>query len=220
MSKDKLTSNKEAERLLEHDLFGTNPRKKGINSKKKGNANELECAKFLKEWTGLEFNRVPQSGGLRWKNSEGVTGDLVCEDRSFPFSVETKHYKDIKFDEKLKSTSFVFKVWDQALRDAERATKHPLVILRKNGMAKGDYMVYIHSKLVAKYVKEYIVLETQEIVLQALKEPVHPKYLNSLDKFTPKSKGVRSEDDAIFGYSSKQFIEAFNYEKLVFLINS
>jgi hypothetical protein len=213
MSKDKLTSNKEAERLLEHDLFGTNPRKKGINSKKKGNANELECAKFLKEWTGLEFNRVPQSGGLRWKNSEGVTGDLVCEDRSFPFSVETKHYKDIKFDEKLKSTSFVFKVWDQALRDAERATKHPLVILRKNGMAKGDYMVYIHSELVAKYVKEFIVLETQEIVLKGLKDI-------TLEKLTPISKGIRSKDDAIFGYSSKQFMEAFNYEKLVFLINS
>lgn len=215
-----MKQNKEPERLIEHDLFGTNPRKKGINSKKKGNANELECAKFLKEWTGLEFNRVPQSGGLRWKNSEGVTGDLVCEDRSFPFSVETKHYKDIKFDEKLKGTSFVFKVWDKALRDAERATKHPLVILRKNGMAKGEYMVYIHSQLVAKYVKDFLIAEAQEIVEQALKEPVSPKYLTSVDKFEPKSKGIKSIDDAIFGYPSKKFMEIFEYQKLVFLINS
>jgi hypothetical protein len=111
----------------------------------------------------------------------------------------------------------VFKVWDQALRDAERANKHPLVILRKNGMAKGEYMVYIHSQVVAKYVKDFLIAETQEIVL---KEPVHPKYLTSVDKFEPKSKGVKSIDDAILGYPSKKFIEIFDYQKLVFLINS
>lgn len=209
MSKGKLTSNKEPERLIEHDLFGTNPRKKGINSKKKGNANELECAKFLKEWTGLEFNRVPQSGGLRWKNSEGVTGDLVCEDRTFPFSVETKHYKKIVFKPKLPATSFVFKVWDQAQQDADRANKHPLVILRQNGMPKGEYMVYLDSNIVCKYLEK---LAGQEMLKAMLKGT---ELDTNLDRFDHISSGHTKDLKFIVGYKSTDFVKTFDYKLLV-----
>lgn len=141
---------KETPRLakrIEHDIFGTTPRKKSINSKKKGNANEREVGKFLKLWTGLEFNRVPQSGGLRWKSAEGITGDLVCEDKSFPFCVETKHYKKLTFSKVLRSNSSIYTIWQQAKRDAYRAGKKPMLILRHNGMPKGEFMLYFDIRL-------------------------------------------------------------------------
>lgn len=208
-----MKQNKEPERLIEHDLFGTNPRKKGINSKKKGNANELECAKFLKEWTGLEFNRVPQSGGLRWKNSEGVTGDLVCEDRSFPFSVETKHYKKIVFKPILPSSSFVFKVWNQAQQDAERANKLPLVILRQNGMPKGEYVIYLSAWVVCKYVELHGIQSMLDHINKNTELDV------DLEKFQPISSGYTKDNVQVAGFKSTDFSKVFDYKILVKCLN-
>lgn len=53
-----------------------------INSKKKGNRLELAVTQFMKEWTGYEFSRVPQSGGLRWKNRTSIAGDVICTDKN------------------------------------------------------------------------------------------------------------------------------------------
>lgn len=132
---------------IEHDIFGEEQRKPTINSKRKGNANERLAAKCLKEWTGLEFNRVPNSGGLRWKNAEGITGDLVCEDKTFPFVVETKHYKKLPMKGELRSNSFVYKVYRQCKRDADRAKKAPLLMLRENNMRLGEFVIYFDLKL-------------------------------------------------------------------------
>ena len=52
-----------------------------INSKKKGNRLELAVTQFMKEWTGYEFSRVPQSGGLRWQNRTSIAGDVICTDK-------------------------------------------------------------------------------------------------------------------------------------------
>lgn len=38
-----------------------------INSKNKGSRFERTICKWFQDWTGYEFNRVPASGGLRWK---------------------------------------------------------------------------------------------------------------------------------------------------------
>lgn len=134
-------------RRIEHDIFGTTPRKKTINSKKKGNANERAVAKFLFDWTGLEFNRVPNSGGLRWKNAEGITGDLVCEDKSFAFSIETKHYKKLSMTSELRRNSVVFTIWEQCERDAKRSFKMPMLILRENKMPAGEFIIYVQFQL-------------------------------------------------------------------------
>lgn len=53
-----------------------------INSKKKGNRLELAVTQFMKEWTGYEFSRVPQSGGLRWQNRTSIAGDVICTDKN------------------------------------------------------------------------------------------------------------------------------------------
>ena len=49
-----------------------------INSRKKGSKNERFLTKLFEQWTGVEFSRVPASGGLRWKGmSEIIVGDIV-----------------------------------------------------------------------------------------------------------------------------------------------
>lgn len=115
-----------------------------INSRTKGMTNERDCAKVLEKWAGVPFARVPSSGGLRWKDTVNACGDLICQDQNFdfPFSVETKHLKNLNVTAILRENSFIFTIYQQALRDSQRAEKCPMLILRKNGMKKGEYVVY------------------------------------------------------------------------------
>ena len=113
----------------------------GINSKKKGDNNERIVASLLSEWTGVKFTRVPRSGGLDWKNNDTVYGDVVSTDRdfNFPFSIETKAYKDINVGlNTLRKNSIVFKFWQQCVWDAEKSGKIPMLLIRKNGMPKKE----------------------------------------------------------------------------------
>lgn len=138
-----------SKRTIETDIFGYKVAENPINSKRKGDTNERVAAKWLTEWTGVPFTRVPSSGGLRWKNSANVCGDLVCEDDNFefPFAVETKHLKSIPMPETLRSNSIIFTILEQAKRDADRAGKKPMMILRQNGMPAGKFMIFFLENL-------------------------------------------------------------------------
>lgn len=121
-----------------------------INSKKKGSKNERDIAKFFKTWTSFEFSRVPQSGGLRWKKTDNITGDIVCSDPNHPgpfmLSVEGKSYKDLRFEHILipnKKRVKIFDFWDQAIADAERGDKVPICFIRYNSLPKGFWFVII-----------------------------------------------------------------------------
>lgn len=140
-----------SERRVEHDIFGTAPRPKGINQKQKGNLNERVAAKFLSEWTGAKFNRTPSSGGMHLKN-QLFCGDLVCitEDFWMPFVVETKHLKTFHVTYQLRANSKVFTVFAQAKRDADRIGKRPLCLIRSNGMKAGDYVLILPSDICAR----------------------------------------------------------------------
>lgn len=125
----------------------------GVNGKKKGNKGELMVAKWFQAWTGLEFQRVPQSGGLRWANAQNIAGDIICADqkhnRFFQLCVESKFYEDLDWDKLFRNKkSDIQRFWEQAKGDAKRAEKIPILFMRKNNMDKGmfyvgvDYNVY------------------------------------------------------------------------------
>jgi len=123
-----------------------------INSKKKGNRNENNVAKLLKKWTGYEFARVPQSGGLGWQNRMQVTGDVIPTDPAemvkFPFSVEAKFYKEINFEAPLLGlNSDIIDWWIQAASDAKRANKLAILFMRRNGMPKDTHYVIIDASV-------------------------------------------------------------------------
>jgi len=118
------------------------------NGKAKGSKGERVLSKWFTQWTGLEFTRVPASGGLRWKSmANATTGDLVCADdrhsRRFQFSVESKSYKDINFEHLIlgNKKAKIREFWKQASEDAERGKKVPILFMRYNGMAKNTFFV-------------------------------------------------------------------------------
>lgn len=140
---------------VDEELFGfkkTQP----LNQKNKGNRNELKLAKALSAWTGSEFVRVPQSGGLRWQNRINVCGDLISTDPAFfwPFNIETKHYKRIPVGEKLRKNSIIFRFWKQTERDALAAGKTPLLIVKDN--YRRDWVIIFDTKNLVKPFKNPI----------------------------------------------------------------
>ena len=142
----------------------------GINSKKKGNKSELMVAKWFASWTGLEFQRVPQSGGLRWSNAQNIAGDIICVDqkhnRHFQLCVESKFYEDLDWDKVFRNKKAdILKFWEQAKGDAIRAEKIPILFMRKNNMDKGmfyvgvDYSVFLLIEADIKNNFEYPTIE-------------------------------------------------------------
>lgn len=120
-----------------------------INSKKKGSKNEREVAHLFKQWTGFEFARVPQSGGLSW-HTNNSTGDIICTNEKhaprFKFTVECKFHEEINFAHLMdgtmsKKTNKVLHFWEQAKKEGETVNKIPLLFMRKNGMKKNMHFV-------------------------------------------------------------------------------
>ena len=132
-----------------------------VNSKSKGGRFERAISKWFTNWTGYEFNRVPASGGLRWKNAENITSDVACTDskhsRKFRFSIECKSYQDLNFEHVLleKKSCKILKFWEQARTDAERAKKFPLLIMKYNGMSKGEAFVIVGYEVYVKCIQPY-----------------------------------------------------------------
>lgn len=130
---------KSTKSFKERALKDTGPKHR-VNSKVKGNRNEIEVAKALTKWVGVAFRRTPASGAihipLHW-----LSGDVFCtsENFNFPFSVETKHYAKI-------TVGLVSKWQKQAKADADRINKIPMLITRENGMPKGEWVIHIPSK--------------------------------------------------------------------------
>lgn len=128
-----------------------------INSRRKGAKAEREAAKVLKQWTGKTFAKTPASGGLNWKKSN-VAGDVVCtkEGHYFPFCVEVKAHAKIDFAHLLQpgiKNVDILDFWNQANRDALKANKEPMVMMRYNGLPKQFYFVII-SQSTAKTLHE------------------------------------------------------------------
>ncbi len=131
----------------------------------KGGSNERDVAKFLTKWlTGnikpYMFWRNDASGGLATIHEENVhlTGDIkhLHSDAKFftdVFSIECKTgYPDTSFWQHFRETKFgIEEFWDQALEDAKKAKKQPMLIYRKKHRKRiVGINRYIQEKLNAK----------------------------------------------------------------------
>lgn len=145
------------------------------NGKAKGSKNERGVAKFWQNWSGLEFSRVPASGGLRWQKKDDISGDIICTDprksRRFPFSIECKFYKDINFEHLIlgNKKQKIIEFWEQAKTDGERARRIPILFARYNGMPKMTwfvampiYLFEILKKLNFKFEGTYFIVSTPD----------------------------------------------------------
>jgi len=118
-------------------------KKKGINSKAKGNRNENYFAKILTERFNKEFKRVPQSGAWGTRNrsfnvnedaKDILSGDLICP-KDFRFSIECKSRENFNFWDMLNEDTRHLEINDwviQVENDAIVSGKEPLILIKIN----------------------------------------------------------------------------------------
>ncbi len=105
------------------------------NSRTKGNRGELDVAKAFSLWCGELVRRTPQSGG--WSNAKfGVTADLVCANKDFPFHVEVKHREGWTLDDlvtgvRSEHDKSIVQWWKQCI-DSCPTGKLPVLVFRRN----------------------------------------------------------------------------------------
>lgn len=140
-----------------------------MNCQQKGKNFERKVAKILTEKLGMEFNRTPQSGGMRWASDNNVYGDIVTPD-DFPFIIECKNRENWNFDQLMKGECKEFDSWvKQVEEDCSRYNKNnkeklPLIIFTKNRMP-----IYIASPVNldcvrSSYIEELITWETVSMI--------------------------------------------------------
>ena len=140
-----------------------------MQSKKKGNRNELLVAKLLSKRFGKTFQRVPMSGGWATTNNlqetrqdaiQFFTGDIICPP-DFNFSIEVKSRVSFNFWDLLNKEDGEVDSWiKQAEEEARISKKEFLLIIRINN--RKPFVIFkdttsnIYSGLIYKEV--YIIM--------------------------------------------------------------
>lgn len=110
--------------------------KAGRKSKNKGKAYERTVAGALTSFTGVNFRKIPGSGGM---NKQGIVvaghifcGDIMCDRADFRFSVEAKNRKEFLFSQVIKnpSTAPFTSWWFQCVRDAKTYKLEPMMFFK------------------------------------------------------------------------------------------
>jgi len=101
-----------------------------IDSRAKGARFELEIAKKLSSITGLDFKRVPMSGGLH--ESHQLKGDLYLVNSLNIYCIEVKHYANDQFTSKILTDKdpTIYEWWKQTKREAAQISRKPLLIYK------------------------------------------------------------------------------------------
>lgn len=162
------------------------------NARKKGSRNERGVAKLFEDWTGFEFARTPQSGGLHWKKKNTV-GDIVCIDedhgREFKFSIECKFHAELNFSYLIdgtigKKTNKVIEFWKQAEGDSIKVNKIPLLFMRRNGMKADMHFVAMPASFFWKLIEEVKSRSIKYGFILFYGKNIHLAIVNSEDLFT------------------------------------
>ena len=132
------------------------------SGKKKGSAFERRICRLLSEWwSGGKsrdvFWRIGSSGSVSSRaGSKQMAGDIVQVDMNyleFPFLVECKHVKTYdlyNLFEKERKANQIMSWIEQCERDAKRANKIPMLVMKRNYF---DALVMI-EKVNSSYIKQ------------------------------------------------------------------
>ncbi len=116
-------------------------------SKMKGNSFEIQICRKLTKWvTGKErpeiFWRSASSGAKATMSKKSghatkMHGDIMAIDSKGTFLtdnilIECKHYKDFRFEPLIEKTGLIYKWWSKCCAEAEQASKHSMLIFRRN----------------------------------------------------------------------------------------
>ena len=114
-----------------------------INSKQKGNRNELECVKIFESYFGKGFARTPQSGGWSGGQNRMSREDMSIEQKltlvsdimtppDFAFVLEHKAYEKMEFWDLFNDSSKLNEWVNQVSEDAFFVDREPMLIMKFN----------------------------------------------------------------------------------------
>lgn len=132
-------------------------RKKGIQSKKKGNRGELELSHILNErFEGYTFARSVQSGAYIGQSNAYRANSMTEEQKlvfagdirvpiNFKFTIEHKAYAEASFWDLFNESSDLHSWMKQAEHDAESVGKQPMLIVKYNFHERIVFLVDLSS---------------------------------------------------------------------------
>lgn len=94
-----------------------------VNSRRKGNDGERQILKLFRAWWGGEWTR----------RSMGYQGSDLMVPLDFPFALEIKFNDDLRVRHLFKPTNFLLNCWGQALEQAEKEARKPMLAAKIEG---------------------------------------------------------------------------------------
>lgn len=101
-----------------------------VDSRQKGARTETKVKEFLREYTGLKWERVPGSGALDEKH--GLKGDLYIPGEKNIYCVEVKGYADDHLTSHILTSKnpTLLDWWQQTIRESKQVNKQPLLFFK------------------------------------------------------------------------------------------
>ena len=128
-----------------------------VDSRAKGARGEYLVRDLLREYTNLQFERVPMSGALEY-----LKGDLYVPNEKNYFCIEVKNYSDTPLTDKIltqKKTNNLIKWWKKLVIQAEGGGQDPLLFFKYNRSkiyvvtdVSPEYINYIYISELGCYV--------------------------------------------------------------------
>lgn len=104
-----------------------------VDSRAKGARGEYLVRDMLRKATGLQFERVPNSGALEY-----LKGDLYVPNEKNKFCIEVKNYESSPLSDKVFTaprTNNLIKWWKKIEQQAEGGNQEPLLFFKYNRSA-------------------------------------------------------------------------------------
>ena len=101
-----------------------------VDSRAKGARGEYIVRDVLREATGLQFERVPNSGALEY-----LKGDLYVPNEKNRFCIEVKNYSESPLNDKIftaQRTNNLIKWWKKVVQQAQGGNQEPLLFFKYN----------------------------------------------------------------------------------------
>ena len=101
-----------------------------VDSRAKGARGEYLVRDMLRDFTGLQFERVPNSGALEY-----LKGDLYVPHEKNRFCIEVKNYESSPLSDKIftaKKTNNLIKWWMKLIQQATGGNQEPLLFFKYN----------------------------------------------------------------------------------------
>ena len=123
-----------------------------VDSRAKGARGEYLVRDMLRVATGLQFERVPNSGALEY-----LKGDLYVPNEKNRFCIEVKNYSESPLSDKIftaKKTNNLIRWWKKVQIQAENGDQEPLLFFKYNRSP-----VFVVTNLQPKQSEEWMFIQ-------------------------------------------------------------